>query len=65
MFELTKDELENWIYGKRETKNLRQTNTSLISVRNLQFSIIENSGTTALIDNNIQRLKPLHLLLVS
>ena len=24
MFELTKDELENWIYGKRETKNLRQ-----------------------------------------
>jgi len=24
MFELTKDELGNWIYGKRETKNLRQ-----------------------------------------
>ena len=23
MFELTKDELGNWIYGKRETKNLR------------------------------------------
>jgi len=65
MFELTKDELENWIYSKRETKNLRQTNTSLISVRNLQFSIIENSGTTALIDNHIQRLKPMHLLLVS
>ena len=23
MFELTKDELGNWIYGKRKTKNLR------------------------------------------
>jgi hypothetical protein len=30
-----------------------QVSTSLISVRNLQFSIIESSGVKALIDNNI------------